>query len=787
MLQSGIRLLSTFLLILSLSSCSSQYPKVSGKKFKELSSELTEAIKLSKENTKSGIENLEAMELLPRLLENRKNYILGRLYKKISEKKKALDAFLKVDPNYLSEYKLWQASLLAKDIGREDVVVKNLTRLVKKHPNNPKYKYELAKSNARQSLFNNARLLFKNLQRKFPESEYAIGANYYLGNLSGSKRKQLEYFEKYLEKSPMGSFASLVSNQIIKLANLKAEELRSAAFKIEFSKCESCTETLDSETKFSCEEIQLDCSKRQEPKLSLWFKDSLLSASHDDLKDLSDSFHHLKIKLLVNKFAKDLKDRLPEQIALSYFASENYKKANKHFPPKTKYWFEKSKALAKLRRANEAKRLLVNRIKVEEDEELAKQALDYLLTLSPRWEEFAFLKELIISDSPIKDKIQWHIALISSTSVDYKKVYENYPESFYAAESMARVFWNKYTDKKYPEALEIAEKHWELYGDTRSHPMVAFWAAKAEMKEDDPGKAKSRLKDLIKAHPRDYYSYRAESLLKSRDLNDGDWYKLGGSNSFIALKDWNWPKPYTDKQIKSKYGKDILELTKIQEFDYILALEEEGSTNDKPNSFDDKFKMWLYAMDENNLKAISTAYFSKDKSLNEELKDEYSYPLLYSELVAREIFEKKSSNGKKLEAKIDPMLAHALIKQESRYQKEIVSKVGAIGLMQLMPYTAKIVARTIGERIPRVEDLRNPEVNIKLGVAYMEEVFGSFNNNMIFAIASYNAGPAAVRRWDRKFKGKDYDLFIEEIPYNETRNYVKKVLANYWIYQELYS
>ena len=75
-----------------------------------------------------------------------------------------------------------------------------------------------------------------------------------------------------------------------------------------------------------------------------------------------------------------------------------------------------------------------------------------------------------------------------------------------------------------------------------------------------------------------------------------------------------------------------------------------------------------------------------------------------------------------------------------------------------------------------------------LGVRYMEEVFRNFNGNMVFAIASYNAGPHRIKQWQKKYDfDKDPDLFVESIPYKETKNYVKKVLQNYWIYKELYS
>ena len=108
--------------------------------------------------------------------------------------------------------------------------------------------------------------------------------------------------------------------------------------------------------------------------------------------------------------------------------------------------------------------------------------------------------------------------------------------------------------------------------------------------------------------------------------------------------------------------------------------------------------------------------------------------------------------------------------------------------MQLMPYTAKDIARVVKIRNLKLEDIFKPEINVMLGVRYMEEVFRNFNGNMVFAIASYNAGPHRIKQWQKKYDfDKDPDLFVESIPYKETKNYVKKVLQNYWIYKELYS
>jgi tetratricopeptide (TPR) repeat protein len=136
--------------------------------------------------------------------------------------------------------------------------------------------------------------------------------------------------------------------------------------------------------------------------------------------------------------------------------------------------------------------------------------------------------------------------------------------------------------------------------------------------------------------------------------------------------------------------------------------------------------------------------------------------------------------------RLSPYLVLALMRQESAFNKKVVSSAQAIGLMQLLPSTASKVARSMGEKSPDQKDLKKPEVNIQLGVKYLHEMLNDFEDNIIFALASYNAGPAKVRQWIEVRSVLKPLEFMESIPFKETRNYVKKVLRNYVIYKTLY-
>lgn len=134
---------------------------------------------------------------------------------------------------------------------------------------------------------------------------------------------------------------------------------------------------------------------------------------------------------------------------------------------------------------------------------------------------------------------------------------------------------------------------------------------------------------------------------------------------------------------------------------------------------------------------------------------------------------------------VDPYLVAAIIREESQYDRQAVSRVGAIGLMQVMPGTASNVARRLG--IPPVgrDDLFDQETNIQIGVHYVEQLLEQFSGNVALTVASYNAGPVVVGSWAALHPGRSQDEFIELIPYQETRQYVKRVLRSYREYMRL--
>jgi soluble lytic murein transglycosylase len=135
---------------------------------------------------------------------------------------------------------------------------------------------------------------------------------------------------------------------------------------------------------------------------------------------------------------------------------------------------------------------------------------------------------------------------------------------------------------------------------------------------------------------------------------------------------------------------------------------------------------------------------------------------------------------------LDPAYVYGLIRQESRFILDARSSVGASGLMQVMPATAKWTAKKIGLKNFQTEQLNQRDTNIAIGTAYLKLVLNNFQGSMPMAAAAYNAGPSRPRKW-RNGPTLEGAIWAECVPFTETRDYVKKVLANTTIYAAVLS
>ena len=154
------------------------------------------------------------------------------------------------------------------------------------------------------------------------------------------------------------------------------------------------------------------------------------------------------------------------------------------------------------------------------------------------------------------------------------------------------------------------------------------------------------------------------------------------------------------------------------------------------------------------------------------------YALLYPLPYAEEVADAARAS------RLPETLVYAVMRQESLFQRYAVSPAGAIGLMQLMPATARRTAAALDRPRPDVDSLQEPAVNLALGAGHLAELVDRFDGQVLLALAAYNAGAAAARRWlpDAPI---DADAWVENIPYNETRGYVQRVMWHSVVFEWL--
>ena len=155
----------------------------------------------------------------------------------------------------------------------------------------------------------------------------------------------------------------------------------------------------------------------------------------------------------------------------------------------------------------------------------------------------------------------------------------------------------------------------------------------------------------------------------------------------------------------------------------------------------------------------------------------YAWPAAYPDLIAR---------ATRVPGSVSPALVLSIMREESGFRPSALSPVGARGLLQIMEPTGERLARAVGHENFSAEDLFEPTINIRLGAHYLAELSRQFDGRLSAAIASYNAGPVAVSGWIDERPGDDDDEWVEAIPYEQTRSYVKRVLRSLQAYQLLY-
>ncbi len=354
----------------------------------------------------------------------------------------------------------------------------------------------------------------------------------------------------------------------------------------------------------------------------------------------------------------------------------------------------------------------------------------------------------------------------------YHMVYSRWPHSSFAKEAYFREGFTYFRFGQYEKAdiifQDIQSKKWEDLQVNRGR----YWSALCLEAVGDTLAARNLRLDLANNLWDDYYTMRSYLWV------------LKNTDSLILYSDAAYPggNPLL------YYGNGVGRLlTKIEQaFQLRLLL---GERYGKAALSDIKFSLknkeeWIalaeiykkfgdYGKAYEIYDLINRRYFA-DKSYKEKnfmLKERFPY-----------YYDTATERYSQLFG-VEKELILAVIKQESQYKTTAASWANAHGLMQLIPATAREMASLTGRKLKSVNQLYDPDFNIRLGARYLKRLQHQFKGRKERMLAAYNAGPHRVQRWEKKIGANLTDVFIENIEFAETRDYVRKVMKNYWAYK----
>ena len=348
----------------------------------------------------------------------------------------------------------------------------------------------------------------------------------------------------------------------------------------------------------------------------------------------------------------------------------------------------------------------------------------------------------------------------------FSRLIEVAPSSDYADWAAWRIGWQRFDEKRYEESYKAFEGLKNNFPGNRYAMGAHFWMAKIRERQNKPELAKQIYQEVAKARYW-YYSARAKAILN------------------ITASELE-PKAIPDAELPDEKNcpEQLTTLMKLRLYEDVIYLLSRF-VNETPDAAQECYYALIKSYEKLSLydkareiadKALLSTSFKFQASDELAKFRKKLYPLHYKTYV-----EKYAK-----EYNVDKALIYAMILEESRYRTDAISWAGAIGLMQIMPATGREIARKLKISRFRSSMLKMPDVNIRMGTKYIDELNGMFDGNAMLVSGAYNGGPGRMKRWLETKNIKDLDEFVEKITIRETRLHIKKVINSYDNYVEIY-
>lgn len=334
----------------------------------------------------------------------------------------------------------------------------------------------------------------------------------------------------------------------------------------------------------------------------------------------------------------------------------------------------------------------------------------------------------------------------------YKDLYITFPNGDFADDALSQVFLAAIRNNDINNAKKIGMDFLNKFKDSNHAPMVMYWMGRLAEKTHDYKGYMSYYRSVIAKYPDNYYAYRSYLHLNH----------AAGPIITSFIKEAPVVYPYKTKPAI------IDKLVNLQDFEIL----EEFTRNDE------FLKSWVLYEKGDYWHSMVIARDAMDKLKSKPDKYDLRWRLVYPLHYYSDIKRYADSVGN------NPPLMLAIAREESYFNPNAASGAGAVGLMQLMPATASEIA---SKHNIKAYDLNNPSDNTMLGNYYYAFLKSMLSGMDVSSIAAYNGGIGSVNSWKKSIYYNDTDEFVEQIPYPETKYYVKKVFRSYWNYIRIYN
>ena len=352
----------------------------------------------------------------------------------------------------------------------------------------------------------------------------------------------------------------------------------------------------------------------------------------------------------------------------------------------------------------------------------------------------------------------------------FRELYQKFPKGPRAERAAWKAGWWSYKNADYANTVSVFESAAAAFPRSDYRPSFVYWAARAHAKLGRGDEAAARLRLVHADYANSYYGRLAAQHLARRGDPVGMDRPVSASRQAVSSAA---PRPPNEARIRALLAAGLYD-DALNELRYA-----QRTWGGSPEL--DATIAWTYNQKGELRRGITLMRRVYPQFLTaggQELPAEILqviFPLTYWSSI------RKHSVARGL----DPYLVAALIAQESTFDPEARSSANAWGLMQIVPSTGRRLARALKIRRFTTASLTNPDINIRMGTLHFSELVRKYGGTH-YALASYNAGESRVLRWKAERPGVDEDEFIDDIPFPETQNYVKRILGTAEDYRRLY-